>query len=96
MTIVSAIGAAPAAFSLARETVAQVAPGFGDMIAKMAAQSVQTLRAAEGTSIDGVMDRASIQQVVNQVMEAERILQTSIALRDKFVASIQEIGRMQI
>lgn len=96
MTIVSAVSAAPAAFSLARDVATQVVPGFGDMIAKMAAQSVQTLRTTEAVAIDGVMDRAPVQQVVNQVMEAERVLQTSIALRDKFVSAIQEVGRMQI
>lgn len=96
MTIVSAVSAAPAALSLARDAATQIVPGFGDMIAKMAAQSVQTLRTTEAVSIDGVMDRAPVQQVVNQVMEAERVLQTSIALRDKFVSAIQEVGRMQI
>ena len=96
MTIVSAMSAAPAALSVAREAVTQVAPGFGEMIEKMASQTVQSLRSAEAISVDGVMDKAPVQQVVNQVMEAERVLQTSIALRDKFVAAIQEIGRMQI
>lgn len=96
MTIVSALSAAPAALSIAREAATQVAPGFGEMIEKMASQTIQSLRAAESVSVDGVMEKAPVQQVVNQVMEAERVLQVSIALRDKFVAAIQEVGRMQI
>ena len=40
--------------------------------------------------------KASVQQVVEAVMSAERQLQTAIAVRDKVVAAYLEISRMAI
>jgi len=44
----------------------------------------------------GIEGKASVQQVVDSVMSAERTLQTGIAIRDKAVAAYQQISQMQI
>ncbi|MGJ3263787.1 MAG: flagellar hook-basal body complex protein FliE [Salinarimonas sp.] len=72
------------------------APDFGAVLADVAAQGVDVLREAEAASIAGMNGKASVQQVVEAVMNAERTLQTAIAVRDKVVQAYQEISRMQI
>jgi flagellar hook-basal body complex protein FliE len=50
----------------------------------------------EAAAIAGVDGQASVQQVVEAVMQAESTLQTAIAIRDKVVSAYQEISRMTI
>ena len=57
---------------------------------------VETVRAGEAAALAGIEGRASIQQVVERVMQAEQSLHTAIAIRDKVVAAYLELGRMQI
>ena len=38
----------------------------------------------------------SVREVVNSVMDAERSLNTAIAIRDKIVQAYLEVSRMQI
>ena len=56
----------------------------------------QAVRAGEATAISGIGGKASVQQVVEAIMNAEQTLQTAIAVRDKVVAAYQEISRMAI
>ncbi len=69
---------------------------FSSMLARMSSDAVDTLKAGEATSISGINGRASVQQVVEAVMNAEQTLQTAISVRDKVVAAYQEISRMTI
>lgn len=69
---------------------------FGDVLARMAADTVDTVKAAEAVSISGLQGKASVQQVVESVMAAEQSLQTAIAIRDKVVSAYMEISRMTI
>lgn len=69
---------------------------FSDMMAQVATNAVDTLKAGEASSIAGIQGKASVQQVVEAVMSAEQTLQTAIAIRDKVVAAYQEIARMAI
>ncbi|WP_029030033.1 flagellar hook-basal body complex protein FliE [Salinarimonas rosea] len=71
-------------------------PDFGAVLADVAKQGVAVVREAEAASIAGMNGKASVQQVVEAVMNAERTLQTAIAVRDKVVQAYQEISRMQI
>ena len=79
---------------------AAMAPGagvdFGDMMAQMATNAVDTVKAGEAAAISGIQSKASVQQVVQAVMTAEQSLQTAIAIRDKVVAAYHEITRMAI
>jgi flagellar hook-basal body complex protein FliE len=69
---------------------------FSSMLGGAIADVAQQLRKAEAVSIAGIKGTASTQDVVEQVMQAEQVLQASIAVRDKVVAAYLEISRMQI
>ncbi|NDW07059.1 flagellar hook-basal body complex protein FliE [Jiella pacifica] len=80
-----------------------VAPGgvetgksFGAVLTQLASDAVSTVKTAEATSIKGVNGESSTQAVVEAVMNAERTLQTAIAVRDKAVAAYLELSRMSI
>lgn len=70
--------------------------GFASFAADIAGEAASTLAAADRAAVQGVNGQASLQEMVGKLMAAERTLQTAIALRDRFVASLQEISRMQI
>lgn len=82
----------------AKAKVAPAADGvsFSDVLDKLTTDVVDRLKSSEATSIAAVQHKASVQQVVDQVMAAERTLQTAIAVRDKAVSAYQEISRMSI
>ena len=67
---------------------------FASVLAEVAAEGVQTMRAGEAAALSGLQGKASVQQVVEAVMSAEQTLQAAIAIRDKVVGAYQEISRM--
>ena len=58
--------------------------------------AVGTLQAGEAVAIQGVEGAASPMKVVEAVMDAQRSLQSVLAIRDKVVSAFQEIARMAI
>jgi flagellar hook-basal body complex protein FliE len=79
-----------------RVAVTETSDDFGNMLARMASDTFDTLKAAEATSVAGITDKASVQKVVESVMAAEQSLQTALAVRDKVVSAYLEISRMTI
>ncbi|HEY8579763.1 MAG TPA: flagellar hook-basal body complex protein FliE [Beijerinckiaceae bacterium] len=69
---------------------------FSTVMANLASETATSLKTAEASSILGLQGKASVQQVVEALMTAERNLQTVVAVRDKVVSAYQEISRMQI
>ena len=69
---------------------------FGATLAKMLGEAVQTVAQGEATAIGGMQGKASVQQVVEAVMQAEQTVQTMVAVRDKVVGAYLEISRMQV
>lgn len=69
---------------------------FAQTLASMATDAVSTIKAGESTAMAGMKGQASLQQVVQAVMQAEQTLQTVVAVRDKVVGAYLEISRMQI
>ena len=69
---------------------------FAEMIGGALSGAASALKAAEITSAHAMEGKASIQQVVDTVMDAERQLQTILTIRDKVVAAYQEISRTNI
>lgn len=69
---------------------------FGDVMAQLATGLRTSLRTGEAAAISGIQGKASTQQVVEAVMDAEQSLQTAIAVRDKVVAAYLELSRMPI
>jgi len=70
--------------------------GFDSVMKSVATETVNNLYKSEMTAIAGINGKATVQQVVEQVMAAERTLQTTLAVRDKAIAAYQEISRMAI
>jgi flagellar hook-basal body complex protein FliE len=69
---------------------------FASMMANLASETASSLKTAEASSIMGLRGKAPVQQVVEAMMNAERNLQSVIAVRDKVVRAYQEISRLQI
>lgn len=69
---------------------------FTQMLASMARDAVTTVKTGEAVAMAGMQGQASVQQVVEAVMQAEQTMQTMVAVRDKVVGAYLEISRMQI
>ncbi|MEP1930504.1 MAG: flagellar hook-basal body complex protein FliE [Roseibium sp.] len=69
---------------------------FTDAMAQVSQDAINSVKQGEAASIAGVDGQASVQQVVEAVMQAESSLKTAIAIRDKVVGAYQEISRMTI
>jgi flagellar hook-basal body complex protein FliE len=101
-SLAGAVGAAKPLETLGRAIAgadAAPAPGaqsFGQVLAELSSGAIDSLKRGEAAAISGLQGNAPIQQVVEAVMEAERSLQTAIAIRDKVVAAYQELSRMTI
>ncbi len=69
---------------------------FASMVAQVASQASETIRVAEVASQAGIKGQMPLVEVVDKVLEAERSLNSAIAVRDKVVAAYLELSRMQI
>jgi len=72
------------------------AADFGSVLAQVAGGAVNTLNAGEATAISGLEGKASVQDVVKSVLDAQQAVQTVVAIRDKVVQAYQDIMRMTI
>ena len=97
---------APNAIGTAELDMTPVKPGaavadakdvdFGTLLGGLFMSAAEAVKTAEATSISGIKGKASVQQVVEAVMNADQSLQSAIAVRDKVVTAYLEISRMQI
>lgn len=69
---------------------------FGTVMSAMANDMVSAIQRGEQASMNGLNGQATTQEVVEAVMNAERTLQTALAVRDKIVTAYLEISRMAI
>src|SRR5208337_541080 len=69
---------------------------FEEALGQAIGSAVGALQAGEAAAIQGVEGAASPMKVVESVMEAQRSLQSMLAIRDKVVSAYQEIARMSI
>lgn len=88
--------AAPTAADAGRAAATAGGENFGQMMSKLAADTVHNVKGAETAAVDGIAGKADIQAVVQSVMAAQESLQTALAVRDKAVAAFQEVTRMAI
>lgn len=97
-SVFGASAAGPAQLSTASAvTVAPNAAGdFGQMLSQVTSDSVDKLKAGEATAISGLHGKATVQQVVEAVSDAQGALQTALAVRDKVVSAYQDISKMTI
>ena len=75
---------------------ARAGADFGKVLADVANNTVDALKAGESAAIGGITGTRSVQQVVDAMLNAEQALQTAIAVRDKLVSAYQEISQMNI
>ena len=92
----SAVPLDSSSFSPPGQGAAAAGGDFADTLAALAKGAGETLRSAENSAISGISGQASTQQVVEAVTQAERSLQTAIAVRDKAVSAYLELTRMPI
>lgn len=88
---VSVGAAAPQAAATAADGVT-----FEEALGRAVGAAVDTLKAGEATAIQGVVGAAPPMRVVESVMDAQRSLQSVLAIRDKLVSAWQDISRMSI
>jgi flagellar hook-basal body complex protein FliE len=69
---------------------------FEQALGQAIGSAVDTLKAGEAVAIQGVQGAAPPMKVVESVMEAQRSLQSVLAIRDKIVSAYQEVARMAI
>jgi len=98
ISAISGMGSVTSTTGVAAKTAAAPtgAMSFGQVLADVATGTVNTMKAGEATAISGITGNASVQKVVESVMQAEQALQTALAVRDKMVSAYQEISRMAI
>jgi len=65
-------------------------------IGDFAKQLANTIQQGENAGIAGVQGTMPVQQVVQQVLEAERAVTTLVSVRDKAVSGLLELTRMQV
>jgi flagellar hook-basal body complex protein FliE len=69
---------------------------FEQALGQLFGGAVDALKTGEAVAIQGVEGAATPMTVVESVMEAQRSLQSVLAIRDKVVSAYQEIARMAI
>jgi flagellar hook-basal body complex protein FliE len=69
---------------------------FETALGQAVGSAVDTLQAGEAAAIQGVVGAAPPMRVVESVMDAQRSLQSVLAIRDKLVSAWQDISRMSI
>ncbi len=74
------------------------APGksFGAVLGELVGSVSGTLKAGEAAAVGAVSGEVPLQTAVEDLMQAERTLTATIAIRDKAIAAWGEISRMQI
>lgn len=69
---------------------------FGSMVDSLVGQTGEAMAAAEKTSIEAVTGNADLVDVVTAVSNAEMVLESVTAVRDRVISAYQEIMRMPI
>ena len=72
------------------------APGFGELLSNVLAETTQTSKVAETQMAAAVQGKAELIDVVTAVASAEASLETVMAVREQVIQAYQEIMRMPI
>jgi flagellar hook-basal body complex protein FliE len=70
--------------------------GFDQVLGQVVGDAVSAMQTGEATAIQGLQGSVPAFKVVEAVMDAQRSLQSVLAIRDKVVSAYQEISRMSI
>jgi len=69
---------------------------FEEALGNAVGSAVDALKAGEAAAIQGVEGAVPPMRVVESVMDAQRSLQSVLAIRDKLVSAWQDVSRMSI
>lgn len=69
---------------------------FGDMLKNVVTDLSQVQKASEQAAVSGINQQMDLTDVVAAVSNAEMVLDTVVAVRDKVIQAYQEIVRMPI
>ncbi len=69
---------------------------FEQALSQAVGSAVDALQSGEALAIQGVEGAAPPMKVVSAVMEAQRSLQSVLAVRDKLVSAWQDVSKMAI
>ncbi len=72
------------------------AGGFGATLRRAVEDAVEVGRTADAASTQALLGQGSVSDVVLAVARAELALQTAVAVRDRVVATYQDVMRMPI
>jgi len=86
---------APRSTASAASTAAP-AQSFTQALGQMVGDAVGTVQNGEAAAIQGLQGAMTPFKVVEAMMDAQRTLQQTLAIRDKLVSAYQEVSRMQI
>lgn len=92
----SSLGQTTAPRPDAAQPTSDVDAAFSAFLERSIAETAAQLRQSETTSVAAMRGEAPVQDVVEEVMSAERQLQLAITVRDKVVQAYLEISRMSI
>ena len=92
----SAIGTLRPGSSVTAPAAPADGASFEEALGQAIGSAVDTLKTGEAFAIQGVQGAATPMKVVESVMDAQRSLQSVLAIRDKIVSAYQEIARMAI
>lgn len=69
---------------------------FADLLAEGVNEAIGTQKKAEQLSSDAVVGKADINDVILAVQNADMVLNTVVAIRDKVISAYQDILRMAV
>jgi flagellar hook-basal body complex protein FliE len=85
-----------AALPAATATIKTEPTKFANVLMEVAEKGLNTLRESEAVAMRGVAGTAPAEDAVSAIMNAERIFNTAMAVRDKAVSAYLEVSRMQL
>lgn len=69
---------------------------FSELVSSAAGNTIGNIRKAEQVSADAIVGKASLNEVVNAVNNADVALKSVVAIRDKVIGAYQDIIKMPI
>ena len=91
-----AAGSSIATTAVAPGANATAGTDFSQIMSQVSGDAVGDLKTAEAAAIGGLQGSQPVHKVVEAIMQAQRSLQSTLAIRDKAVSAYQEISRMAI
>lgn len=71
-------------------------PSFTELLEETARETLQTVRAGDDAARAGLRGEISTQEVIEATMAMENAIETTVAVRDKFLEAYQDILRMSV